>query len=94
LSVETRQERFFGIPRARRTVHCDHCRSVLRETGYRQWRYAVDPVVNQAMYERYNGQALDEDTLAKLAEKPLTGATAAKPRAPFEPPTFVDHDDH
>jgi hypothetical protein len=93
LSVETRQERFLGIPRARRTIHCDHCRSVLRETGYRLWRYAVDPAENAPMFERYNGRVLDEDTLVKLAENPLDAAAAPRPRPPFEPPTFVDHDD-
>ncbi|HRF98902.1 MAG TPA: hypothetical protein PLZ51_27015, partial [Aggregatilineales bacterium] len=35
LEAETRVVRLLGIPRPRRTVRCDHCRSLLRETGHR-----------------------------------------------------------
>ncbi len=93
LSVETRQERVLGVPTVRRRVYCDHCRSVLRETGYRRWRYAVDPAESPALHARYNEHELSEDELIALAQQPDPGAAPAKPRQPFEAPTFVDHDD-
>ncbi len=71
LEVETRVVRLLGIPRPRRTVRCDHCRSLLRETGNRRWRYAVDKLANLAMYDRYNGLEVDERTLQKLADNPI-----------------------
>jgi len=88
LTVETRQERFFGIPRPRHTARCTHCRSVLREVSSRRWRYAVDPMENPALYRRYNGQVVDEPTLVQLAARP-----DHPPPAPSSPPTFVDEDD-
>ncbi len=71
LEVETRIVRWMGIPRPRRTVRCDNCRSLLRETGNHRWRYAVDKLANLAMYDRYNGLEVDERTLQKLAENPI-----------------------
>jgi hypothetical protein len=91
LSVENRQTRFLGIPAPRRIVRCDTCRSVLREVGSGRWRYAVDPVENAALYERYNGREIDEGQLAELINLPATRDVTPKP--PVEPPTFVDHDD-
>ncbi len=80
VSVEIRVTRWFGIPRARRTVRCDKCRSVLRETDNRRWRYAVDPMANSTMYERYNGREFDEARLVKLRPSDQTPT----------PPSFVD----
>ena len=91
LTVENRQSRLFGIPRPRRIVRCDVCRSVLRETGDQRWRYAIDPVVNAALYERYNGREIDEADLVKLAQQPIVPDSSPKP--PVEPPTFIEHDD-
>jgi hypothetical protein len=71
LEVDTRTERLLGIPRARHTVRCDNCRSVLRETEPHQWRYAVDPMANDAMYKRYNGEVLSERDLSRLQDDPL-----------------------
>jgi len=71
LEVETRIVRWMGIPRPRRTVRCDNCRSLLRETGAHRWRYAVDKLANLAMYDRYNGLEVDERTLQKLSENPI-----------------------
>ena len=88
LRVETRQERFLGIPRARRIVRCSECRSVLREVGRRCWRYAVDPIENPALYRRYNGQEIDETALARLSNQP-----PGVPRSPATPPAFVDDDE-
>lgn len=91
LHVDQRQERILGIPRPRRIVRCDNCRSLLRETGHRRWRYAVDPVANPAIFERYNGQEIDEETLVELLNRPPEPVTP-EVRPPAEPPTFVDHD--
>jgi hypothetical protein len=71
LEVETRTVRILGIPRPRRTIRCDNCRSLLRETGMNRWRYAVDKLANIAMYDRYNGLEVDERTLQKLAQNPI-----------------------
>jgi hypothetical protein len=67
LEVEERPYRSVGIPRVRRTVRCDSCRSVLREVGRKRWRYAVDPLANPALYETYNGKTLSEAELQSLA---------------------------
>jgi hypothetical protein len=91
LSVDTRHNRLFGIPRARRTIRCDFCRSVLRETGYRRWRYAVDPLDNSAMYEHFNEQEIDEKTIKSLFDQPVRPDNAAQ--GPVRPPSFVDDDE-
>jgi hypothetical protein len=67
LSAETRTERFLGIPIARYTVRCNVCRSVLRETRRGRWRYAVDPLENPALYERWNGREITEADLVQMA---------------------------
>lgn len=90
LVIETRQERFLGIPRPRRTVRCTNCRSLLREVSSRRWRYAVDPLQNTALYERYNGREIDEETLKSLA---TVGQIPAVPRPPVTPPSFVDDEE-
>jgi hypothetical protein len=91
--IEARNDRLFGIPRVRRTVHCTVCRSVLRETGARRWRYAVDPIENAALYERYNGREIDDDTLKVLANQPVNPAEPPTTRPPASPPAFVDDED-
>jgi len=93
LMVETRQERLLGVPRPRHTVRCDSCRSVLRETGYRRWRYAVDPMENADLYKRYNGQEIDEQTLSSLPIKSNRNSNAPGPRPPASPPSFLDDDE-
>lgn len=67
LEIEERPYRVIGIPRVRRTVRCNHCRSVLREVGRRRWRYAVDPNANTPLFEDYNGLVLHENDLITLA---------------------------
>ncbi len=67
LEIEERPYRVAGIPRVRRTVRCDNCRSVLREVGRRRWRYAVDPNANTPLFEDYNGLVLHENELIMLA---------------------------
>lgn len=67
LNIEERPYRSLGIPRVRRTVRCDSCRSVLREVGRRRWRYAVDPNANTEMYQQLNGRQMSEAELLNLA---------------------------
>lgn len=92
LTIEARLDRVAGIPRARRTVRCSHCRSLLRETGNHRWRYAVDPLENSAMYERFNGREIDDNTLRSLHRQPVT-PPEPRPRPPVTPPAFVDDDE-
>jgi hypothetical protein len=92
LEIETRYERSLGIPRARRTVRCTNCRSVLRETGNHQWRYAIDPFVSPALYARYNGRIVDDETLKKLTKEAPLASQPPRPRDVPKPPTFVDDD--
>jgi hypothetical protein len=87
LIVDVRHNRLFGIPRPRLTVRCDHCRSVLREVGYRRWRYAVDPLHNQILYERYNNEVVSENDLRRLAHSKLERVRLGKT------PNFIDDDD-
>jgi len=95
LIVEMKQDRLLGIPRPRRTVRCTECRSVLREVGYRRWRYAVDPMENPALYKHYNGREIDDNTLLEIARQPHSPDTApAQPRPPVMPPSFTDDQDH
>jgi hypothetical protein len=86
LQVESRQERLFGIPNVKHTVRCDNCRSVLRETGNRRWRYAVDPSENPDLYDRYNGKEIKTGELASLLiQKKSSLGTQMRPE-------FVDDD--
>ncbi len=95
LVVEGRQERVMGIPRARHIVRCTACRSVLRETGYRRWRYAVDPLENTVVYQRYNGQEIDEEVLVLLGQQPpLAERDLAALRPPVTPPSFVEDEEN
>lgn len=93
LIVESRQERLLGIPRARHSVRCSECRSVLREVSEHQWRYAVDPIANPDLYQRFNGKIIDEQTLIDLSHN-QTGSSGqlSAPPAQSTPPDFVDDD--
>ena len=88
LEVEVRQERTFGIPHARHTVRCTECRSVLRETGNRRWRYAIDPLENPEMYRNFNGQEFDEDELSSLSTRLRDNPPSRSPQSP----SFLDDD--
>lgn len=68
LSVEARTERSLGIPRTKHVVRCNHCRSVLRESGGGRWRYAVDRSANTQLYDRLNNREIREDTLKRLLD--------------------------
>ena len=76
LQMDERQSRTFGIPSVRRTIRCDVCRSVLRETGSQRWRYAVDRIENATMYDRFNGRQVSDTDLERLAKTPPDGARA------------------
>jgi hypothetical protein len=91
LEVETRSGRFLGIPRPRHTVRCTNCRSVLREIEPGRWRYAVDPLVNHALYRQYNSRELTDADLAGLATL-QPGDAPPEIRPPSVPPAFVDDD--
>lgn len=82
LYLEDRRYRVLGIPRVRRTVRCDVCRSVLRQIGPQHWRYAVDGAENPAMYEAYNGAVLSGAELIAIAPEHRD--------APLE---YIDDDD-
>ena len=88
MHVDVRQTRVMGIPRPKRAVRCDTCRSVLRETGHRRWRYAVDPLGNPAMYERFNGREIDEQALVRLSDHPIRPNDVVS--GSVTPPSFVE----
>ncbi len=67
LQLQERVYRSFGIPRVRRTVLCDNCRSVLREVGAYRWRYAVDPSANGPLYQSLNNRVIHENQLQDIA---------------------------
>jgi hypothetical protein len=92
LIVESRQERLFGIPRARHSVRCTECRSVLREVDEHHWRYAVDPLANPDLYQRFNGKVVDDQTLIDLSQDPNHGTVQRGSSAPTTPPDFIDDD--
>jgi hypothetical protein len=68
LELEERPYRSVGIPRVRRTVRCDNCRSILREVGRWRWRYTVDPHANQEMFQEYNDSLISESQFLSLAQ--------------------------
>jgi hypothetical protein len=86
LAVETRTSRVLGVPFARHTVKCDNCRSLLRETRPRVWRYAVDRSASAGLYERVNNKELTEDSLVML------GKSAVHPAGAVMRPDFVNDD--
>jgi uncharacterized protein YgiM (DUF1202 family) len=67
LYLEERRYRILGIPRVRRVVRCDVCRSVLRQVGRQRWRYAVDGVENPDLYDTLNGYVLTEQRLMEIS---------------------------
>lgn len=73
LDLEERFNRILYIPRVKRTVRCDNCRSVLREVGKRKWRYAVDPAANPNLYRAMNNNIVHENELFDIAPDHDTG---------------------
>ena len=78
LEIEERFYRSFGIPRVRRTVRCNWCRSVLREVGRRKWRYAVDGSANPGLFRHLNNEILSERDLIEIA--PVVSLEEAPPQ--------------
>ncbi|MCI0711425.1 MAG: hypothetical protein L0154_14825 [Chloroflexi bacterium] len=68
LVLEERPYSVLGIPRVRRAVRCDNCRSVLREVRRYQWRYAVDPSASRDLYDMLNNKVIPEQKLAELSQ--------------------------
>jgi len=81
LYLDERRERILGIPRIRRAVRCDHCRSVLRQVGPQRWRYAVDRAEHLAFYDRLNGKVLSESQLLEIS-----------PEFAYTPPEYIPDD--
>jgi hypothetical protein len=69
LHLEESFTRTLGALRARRLVRCNVCRSVLREVEPGVWRYSIDPYINAALADDYNGQEFDAEGLLALAER-------------------------
>jgi len=67
LYLEDRRYRMLGIPRVRRVVRCDECRSVLRQVGRGRWRYAVDELENPDTYHALNNRVVTERDLWAIA---------------------------
>ena len=82
LYLEERRYRILGIPRVRRVVRCEVCRSVLRQVGRQRWRYAVDGVENPDLYNTLNGRVLTEHRLMEIS--PEYGGT---------PPEYIEDDE-
>ncbi len=87
LTVETRIDRLLGVPRVKRAVRCDACRSVLREVGDHRWRYAIDRLESPTLYQQYNNQTLTERELIALSDNPQ------RLQAPSVSPEFVEDDE-
>jgi hypothetical protein len=85
--VDPRTTRILGIPRIDFTVRCDECRSVLREVGDGEWRYAVDPLENTEMFERMNNRVVNDEQLKGFAMARRAGLGSRGPRPPMAKPS-------
>lgn len=95
LSVVNRTRRSLGVPRVRRTVHCDYCGSVLRQVGRNRWRYTVDGDENPELFRRYNGREITDGALVTLGRPARMQMVSPEPANgengdDFEPPEYVD----
>jgi uncharacterized protein YraI len=87
LTVDTRIERSLGIPNGKHIIRCNKCRSTLRETDARQWRYAVDRSANPKLYQAYNNRTLSEREVLNIPSNPLPSNDK-----PVTKPEFSDED--
>ena len=92
LIVESRQERLLGIPRVRHSVRCSECRSIMREVSNEHWRYAVDPIANPDLYQRFNGKIVDNQSLLDMASNRLQTTSQRSASSQSPPPDFIDDD--
>lgn len=90
LIIEAKHDRVVGIPRTRHSVRCTVCRSTLRETSPRRWRYAVDRSANPTLFARLNGREIGEDALRALARGEVPETIQPPRRRAENPPTFED----
>ena len=86
LHIDARQSRILGIPSVKRTIRCDDCRSILRETGTKRWRYAVDRIENPTLFDRFNGREVNDVDLQRLEKIVPQGAS------PRTSPEFLEED--
>lgn len=93
LIIESKQDRVFGIPRTRHSVRCTVCRSILRETSPRRWRYAIDRSANPTLFARLNGREIGEDALKALGRGEVPETIQPPRRGAVNPPTFEDPSD-
>ncbi len=91
LSVVNRRRHLLGIPRVRRTVHCDYCGSVLRQVRRHRWRYTVDEHENPELYRQYNGREITDAELVRLGTGLRYQMVTPLPED-FQPPEYVDDD--
>lgn len=82
LALDQRRYRVLGIPRVRRVIRCDTCRSVLRQVGRGRWRYAVDGAANAALFDRLNGRVVTGSQLREIS-----------PEYRGTPPEYIEGDD-
>ncbi len=94
LHLEEHVQRLLGVAVLRRSVHCDTCRSVLRQIRPGQWRYTIDPLVNPALAGEYNGRSFTDTDLLSFAEQAHAYEPAIRlesPAASEEFERFVEH---
>lgn len=68
LRLEEYVQRPLGVAVLRRSVHCDTCRSVLRQIRPGLWRYTIDPLVNLSLANEYNGHSFADADLLPFAD--------------------------
>ncbi|MEJ2147897.1 MAG: hypothetical protein P8Z40_00300 [Chloroflexota bacterium] len=90
LHLEETFTRTLGALRARRLVRCNVCRSVLREVEPGVWRYSIDPYINAALADEYNGQEFDTAGLLALAERAADFPPDAVRQERAESPEYLE----
>jgi hypothetical protein len=90
LHLEETFTRTLGALRARRLVRCNVCRSVLREVEPGVWRYSIDPYINAALADEYNGQEFDAEGLLALSERAADFPPDAAGQERAESPEYLE----
>jgi hypothetical protein len=90
LHLEEMFSRTLGGLRARRLVRCNVCRSVLREVEPGVWRYSIDPYINSALAEEYNGKEFDAAGLLALAEHAADFPPDSSKQEQAESPEYLE----
>lgn len=84
LHLEEHPQYWMGLVNVARMVRCDRCRSVLRQTHPGEWRYTIDPLINPALAEEYNGRDFEDGALMGFAEKARAYEPDGAPSWPSE----------